>query len=59
MKAEINPFANPDGSPKKGKEPEFFAWVKNWAERRLKNMSPEERDKAIKSQEALQRRMES
>jgi len=59
MKAEINPFAHPDGSPKEGKEPEFFAWAKNWAERRLKNMSPEERDKAIKSQKALQRRMES
>ncbi len=59
MEKEKNPYANPDGSPIDGNEPEFFAWEKDQAEKRLNAMSPEEREKAIKSQEALQKRMES
>jgi hypothetical protein len=56
---EINPYANPDGSPIDGKEPEFFAWAANKAKEKLNLLTPEEREKVQQAERDLNRRMQS
>lgn len=54
-----NPFANPDGSPIDGKEPEFYEWEIVKDKERLSNLTEQEKKEDIESQKALQKRMES
>jgi hypothetical protein len=55
----INPYANPDGSPIEGKEPEFFDWAKQFDKKRLEELPENVKKEEIESQESLQKRMES
>jgi len=54
-----NPFANEDGSPIDGEEPDFFEWEKQRAIKELDKLPPEEKEKAIESERALNERMNS
>lgn len=54
-----NPFAGPDGGYLEGKEVEFFQWEIDHAEEELKKLPPEEREKKIAAQKALNDRMNS
>lgn len=59
MNNDKNPYANPDGSPIDGKEPEFFEWEKNKDKERLNKLSPEEKKAEISAQQDLNKRMQS
>jgi hypothetical protein len=56
---EKNPFANTDGSPIEGKEPEFYAWEKAAAQMKLETMSPDEKLKRVQADLDLDKRMDS
>ena len=54
---EKNPFANKDGSPKYGKEIEFFEWAeKNWNSH-LDTLTLEEKEKHIAAAISLSKKM--
>jgi hypothetical protein len=54
-----NPFGKPDGTPIDGKEPEFFAWAREKELERRKTLPKEERESIERSENALDRRMNS
>lgn len=54
-----NPYANKDGSPIDGKEPEFFAWLKDRAKEKFDKLPPEEQKIVEESERALNDRMNS
>ena len=56
---KLNPYANTDGTPVEGKEPEFFAWAREYELKRRQTL-PAATVKAMeKSEQALARRMQS
>jgi hypothetical protein len=54
-----NPFGNPDGTPIDGKEDEFFAWGREQELKRREKLPESERKAIEKSEQALDRRMNS
>ncbi len=54
-----NPYANPDGTPKDGKDAEFFAWARKKELDRRKTLPEEEVKKIEESEQALAKRMDS
>ncbi len=58
MKAQ-NPYANPNGSPKPGKEPEFFEWSRNEELKRISTLSKSNQNSTNNSQKELALRMKS
>ncbi len=54
-----NPYAKQDGSPIDGKEPEFFAWGREQELKRREQLPKAEREAIEKSEQALDRRMNS
>lgn len=45
-----NPYANPDGTPMKGKWKEFFAWGRQQHLKELDKLPPEEREKRLRDE---------
>jgi hypothetical protein len=54
-----NPYANLDGSPIEGNEPEFFAYANEVEDKRISHLPANEQDKAKRSKAALADRMNS
>lgn len=59
MVAKINPFAEPDGTPKKGEEDAFFAFEKRRRKKELENLSKEKSVEKQEAEEALKEKMNS
>jgi hypothetical protein len=59
MSTNKNPYANPDGSPIDGKEPEFFEWEKNKDKERLDKLPEGEKAAEIEAQQDMNKRMQS
>lgn len=59
MSDKKNPYANPDGSPIDGKEPEFFEWEKNKDKDRLDKLPDDQKQAEIDAQRDLNKRMQS
>ncbi len=59
MEKNKNPFANTDGSPIDGKEPEFFEWEKENSKSELKKLPEEIQAEIIDSERELNKRMDS
>jgi hypothetical protein len=56
---EANPFAAPNGGPRKGQERDFFQWARNQRSEMLKSLTEEERQNELEAEKAVQRRMQS
>jgi hypothetical protein len=58
MTDKKNPYANADGSPIDGKEPEFFDWESKKDKDRLEALPNQEKEKELKAQRDLNDRMQ-
>lgn len=54
-----NPFANKNGSPKKGKEPEFLGWLREQEKKKRERMTEAERKKYDEEKKSFVKKMES
>ncbi len=59
MSDKKNPFAEEDGSPKKGQEENFFAFEKEVWEKSLSLLSEEELEEVKKAEKHLGKKMNS
>jgi len=59
ISGEKNPFANPDGSPQKGKEFEYLDWSIQRDKERISKLSTEGKKREIKASNHLKDKMES
>lgn len=55
----VNPYANKDGSPIKGKEFEFFDWAITADEERIAKLPPDQQKKEREAARHLRNKMES
>lgn len=58
MKQE-NPYGNSDGTPKDGKEAEFFKWAREKHLKELDKLPPGEKKKQLEAEKSLADRMNS
>ncbi len=58
-KAKYNPFGNPDGTPKAGKEAEFFQYAKDHSTENRNEIPPSDAELIVDMEKALGEQMDS
>jgi hypothetical protein len=58
-KAHHNPFGNPDGTPKEGKEAEFFQFARDHSTENRNEIPPSDQELIMDAEKALGERMDS
>lgn len=59
MEKKTNPYATPSGTPKEGKDAEFFQWEREQYLNHLDTLPKEEKKKILEADRALANRMNS